>query len=804
MSLADQWFTQNNWQAHVFQRECWQAIANGKSGLLNAPTGFGKTFAIWFGILQNYSDKTTKPKGLHALWITPLKALSKEIYQSANKVSEVLDLNYQVELRSGDISSKDRNRLKKNKHQALITTPESLHLMLASKGYAEDLKQLEFIVVDEWHELLGSKRGVQIELALSRLKTICPNLKIWGISATIGNLEEAQSILLGSNNEQAVIVKADLEKKIEIETVFPDEIEKYPWGGHLGIKLLPKIIPIIQNNRSTLIFTNTRAQAEIWYQQLLDYAPDLAGVIAMHHGSLDMTLRKWVENALHTGELKAVVCTSSLDLGVDFRPVDTIIQIGSAKGIARFLQRAGRSGHHPYATSRIYFVPTHSLEIVEGHALRWAIQNGRMEDRIPYIRSFDTLLQYLVTLAVSDGFTPMQIWKEVKQTHCFESMSEKEWQWCLDFITQGGQSLHSYNEFHKVVVESGLYKVNSRMVALRHRLSIGTIVSAAMMQVRFKRGKKLGVIEEWFVSKFNPGDTFWFAGRNLELLGIKDMDVFVKPSVAKKGAIPSYMGSRMALSSQLSESIRISINQYLDGQRDTEELKRLEVLFDLQQECSHLPHENELLIEYFQSKEGYHLFIYPFDGRLVHEGMATLLSQRLALLQPMSFSISVNDYGFELLCDHPIIPELLIDNNLFSMDHLEADAMSSFNSSQMAQRQFRDIASISGLVFNGYPGKQKKSRHLQASSELFFKVFEEHEDQNLLLLQAYEEVLQFHLEMNRQRALFERINKNKIIVKYLDKPSPFAFPIMVERFREVFSNEPIEMKVEKYLKEVLG
>jgi ATP-dependent helicase Lhr and Lhr-like helicase len=797
MNLAKTWFTKKNWAAHAFQKQAWKAIANGQSGLLNAPTGFGKTFALWFGIIQNYFDtKKRKQNKLHCLWITPLRALSKEIYLATNKVSEGLDLNYKIELRSGDSTTKDRTRQKKNNHHALITTPESLHIMLASKDYASIFSDLEFVVIDEWHELLGSKRGVQIELALSRLKSICPKLKIWGISATIGNLDEAKSILLGNDNREAVIIKSNLEKRIEVHTVFPDEIDKYPWGGHLGIQLLPKIIPIIEENNSTLIFTNTRAQAEIWYQRLLDCTPELAGRIALHHGSLDNATRKWVEDNLHLGLLKAVVCTSSLDLGVDFQPVDTIIQIGSAKGIARFMQRAGRSGHSPNAISTIYFVPTHSLEIIEGHALKAALKKGLMESRLPYVRSFDVLIQYLVTLAVSDGFRSEQIYKEIKSTHCFESMSEREWQWCLDFITKGGSSLNAYNEFHKVVVDAGVYKVTSRQVAMRHRMSIGTIVSSPMMQVKFMRGKRLGVIEEWFISKYKVGDVFWFTGKNLEIVNIHQMDVFVKLSKAKNGVIPSFMGGRMALSSPLSLSVREAMEAFINRDNLSKELKVLEPLLYLQQEVSSVPGINELLIEQFQSKEGYHLF----DGRLVHEGMAALLSYRISILQPISFSISVNDYGFELLSDQLLEAQVLIDNNLFTSEHLYEDAMASFNSSQMAQRQFRDIASIAGLVFNGFPGKQKKSRHLQASSQLFFNVFEEYDATNLLLLQAHEEVLQFQLEIVRQQAAFKRINESKIIVKILEKPSPFCFPLMVERFREVYSNETIEMKVEKYLK----
>jgi ATP-dependent Lhr-like helicase len=803
MNLAQTWFKQKGWKPHTFQKETWAAIKAGKSGLLNAPTGFGKTFAIWFGVIQHFQDHP-KPKEnkLHCLYISPLRALSKEIFLATNRVSHDLGLPYSIELRTGDSSMKDRTRQKKDKHQALITTPESMHLMLAAKGYQEQFSNLEFVIIDEWHELLGSKRGVQIELALAHLKAMNPNLKVWGISATIGNMEQAKDILLGPISNRTEIIKANLEKKITINTVLPDEIEKFPWGGHLGLKLLPKLVPIIEESKSTLLFTNMRSQAETWYQQLLEQVPDLAGRIALHHSSIDSQTRKWVEEHLHSGDLKIVVCTSSLDLGVDFRPVDTIIQVGSAKGVARFIQRAGRSGHSPGEKSKIYFVPTNSLEIVEGSALKDAVKHQLIESRIPYIRSFDVLIQFMVTLGVSEGFQSESLYHEIKTTHAFQSVTPEEWQWCLDFITRGGQSLGAYDEFHKVVLEDGLYKVTSKGIAARHRMNIGTIVGTSMMNVKVLGGKQLGTIEEAFISRLKPGDVFWFAGRNLALHSVKDMTAIVRASKEKNGIIPSWLGGKMPLSSQLSSSIRKALTHYKEGGKLDEELKKLKPLFELQEETSHLPGNDELLIEKIKTREGYHLFIYPFDGRLVHEGMATILSYRISMLTPVTFSISMNDYGFELLSDQDINVEDLIDNNLFSEEFVYEDAIRSINSSQMAQRRFRDIASIAGLVFTGYPGQEKKTRHLQASSQLFFKVFEDNEDHNLLLLQAYDEVIQFELEISRQQAAFKRIGTQKIVVTYPTKPTPFCFAIMVARFREFYSNEPIEVRVEKLLKQI--
>lgn len=808
MNLAEEWFRKKQWMPFDFQKATWNAIDSGKSGLLNSPTGSGKTFAIWFGVIQQFHDKFSeakpkqKPKGLHCLWITPLKALSKEILLATQQVSKDLDLDYKIALRTGDTTVAERSRQRKKSPEALITTPESVQLLLASKDYAAFFSGLEFIIVDEWHELMGSKRGVQVELAISRLRSINPSLKIWAISATIGNLDEARKILLGDLDKEAVTIKAEIVKHIQIETIFPDVVEKYSWVGHLGTKLLPKILPVIEAGNTTLIFVNVRSQAEIWYQKLLEAAPYLAGRIALHHGSLSDTVRKWVEDNLHNGTLKAVVCTSSLDLGVDFHSVDSVIQVGSPKGIARFMQRAGRSGHHPGALSKIYFVPTNSLEIIEGSAIRYAIEKGLLENRIPYVRSFDVLVQYMVTLAVSDGFRADELFKEVKNTHCFSSITQEEFNWCIDFIVNGGSSLKGYDEFHKVVVQDGLYKVTNRTIAMRHRLSIGTIVSDSMMSVKLMGGKRLGMVEENFISRLKPGDVFWFSGRNLELVLVKDMEARTRLSKQKAGLVPAWLGGRLPLSYQLSNSIRKELDDYKNNNLHHEELRRLAPLLTLQDQVSRVPRHDELLIEQFKTRDGYHLFVYPFEGRFVHEGMAAILAYRIGLLQPYTFSIAMNDYGFELLSDKEVNVNDILDNDLFTPDQLYEDVLKSMNAIELASRKFRDIATIAGLVFTGYPGKQKKTRHLQASSQLFFKVFEDYDKSNLLLRQAYDEILDFQLEITRMQNAFNRISKQKVVVTKPEKPTPFAFPILVDTLREKFSNEDLESRITKILNSV--
>lgn len=795
-SHLDDWFVQKGWTVFPFQNSCWKAIHHGRSGLLNAPTGSGKTFAIWLGLL---SRSDAKRSGLKVLWITPLRALSKDISTAMQDAADALHTGWKVGLRSGDTDAKTREALRRKPPDALVTTPESLHLMLASKNYPEYFKNLDAVVVDEWHELIGSKRGVQIELALSRLKSIQPNLLIWGISATIGNLDEAMQVLLGKNHSGEMIRAAN-NRFPEIKTVFPDELEKLPWSGHLGIHLLNKVLPILQENQSTLLFTNTRSQAEIWYQELLNADPSLAGQMAMHHGSISQELRTWVENALHDGLLRVVVCTSSLDLGVDFRPVDNIIQVGSPKGVARFIQRAGRSGHRPGAISKIWFVPTHSLELIEIAAIREAVKSNAVEARIPILLSMDVLVQYLVTLAVSDGFVPEDLYNELIQTHAYQDLTEEAYRWAITFITSGGEALSAYPDFAKAVLEDGKLKVKDKRTAMRHRLQIGTIVSDAMLTVKYLGGGRLGSVEEWFIAKLKPGDIFWFGGKVLELIQVRDMIVSVKRSTKKQGQVPQWMGGRMPLSSQFSSLIRQELDKVKHNHDELyDETRFLLPLFELQQVRSTLPDTGQFLIEVMQSRDGHHVFFYPFEGRLVHEGLASLFSYRISKLTPITCSFAMNDYGFELLSDQEIPIREALEEDLFSMTGLHEDILESINSSELARRRFRDISSIAGLVFQGYPGKLAGTKHLQTSSRLLFDVFKQYDPSNELMAQAYREVFSDQLEEERLRKALERINTQEIILNYPTQYTPFAFPILVDRLRSKMSTETIEDRVKKML-----
>jgi len=813
------WFQSKGLTPFEFQEETWMHIMQAHSGLVNAPTGCGKTFSVFIGAIIDFineypDDYQSKSRNhLRLLWITPLRALAKDIGRAMREVIEELGMQWQVGIRNGDTEMNERQKQKRQMPEVLIITPESLHLLLAQKNYPEIFKHLRLLAVDEWHELLGSKRGVQVELAISRIAhlriTEEPyHFSVWGISATIGNLQQAQEVLLApvldKINSKPVIVKAALDKRIEIESIFPEEIEKYPWAGHLGIKLVEKVIPIIEKSRTTLIFINTRGMSERWYQEILNVAPDLAGAVALHHGSIDMALRLWVEDALHSGKLKAVVCTSSLDLGVDFRPVETVIQVGSPKGVARFLQRAGRSGHQPGELSKIYFLPTHSLELVEAAALKTAMKQNVIESREPMLLCFDVLIQYLGTLAIGEGFFPEKIFKEIRSTYCFREIKKEEWLQMLHFITEGGEALQQYDEFKKVEIINGLYKITGRRIAMRHRLHIGTIVSDSMLKVKFLGGGYVGVIEEYFISRLNPGDVFTLAGRNLEYVMIKEMTAIVKKSNAKKAIVPSWNGGRMPLSANLGRMLRKKFNEVhpmLRGIIKKEvtdvELQVLKPLFELQESLSHIPKENELLIEQIETGDGFHLFVYPFEGRLVHEAMAALLAFRISRIMPITFSFAMNDYGFELLSDQPVPVDDSNVYELFSLTGLSADIQRSVNSAEMARRKFRDVAVIGGLIFQGYPGEYKKTRHLQSSAGLLFNVFSEYDPHNLLLRQAYHEVMEQQMEEARLRNMLERIANSKIVLRFPEKLTPFCFPIKVDSMREDLSSERLEDRVKK-------
>jgi len=592
MTSLDRWFNAKGWSAFPFQRETWEAYLRGESGLIHAPTGMGKSYAIWLALIaesfggegsgfpprraggvQGSGNGRVESNGeangkklvrhdaapLRAIWVTPMRALANDLLGTLRAPVDFFRLPWTIEVRTGDTAQSLRKKQKERLPTALITTPESLTLLLSYPDAEEKFRTLRCVIVDEWHELLSTKRGVQTELALARLRKWHPELRTWGLSATLSNLEQAAEVLvprqcaarLGEHRPQRRLISGQSTKAIEIETILPDEIERFPWSGHLGVRLLPQVIEQLERARTSLVFTNTRSQCEIWFRELLHARPDWAAEIALHHGSLDRDLRGYVEDRLRAGSLRCVVCTSSLDLGVDFTPVEQVIQIGSPKGIARLLQRAGRSGHQPGAVSRVVCVPTHAFELVEYAAAREAALHRRIEAREPLEKSLDVLVQHLMTIACAGGFVEQVLFDEVRTTYAYRDLTATEWQWALDFVTHGGYALRAYPQYSRLIKSGGRYVPANPLIERLHRMAIGTITSDHMMQVRFLRGTVLGTIEESFISRLRAGDRFVFAGRTLEFVRTKDMTAYVRKSKQSSGVVPRWDGGRFPLSTQM-------------------------------------------------------------------------------------------------------------------------------------------------------------------------------------------------------------------------------------------------------------
>jgi ATP-dependent helicase Lhr and Lhr-like helicase len=843
-------FASRDWTPFQFQIDTWNAQASGKSGLIHAPTGFGKTYAAFCGLLNGVHGSTgsprtetaavatipslvlrhssSAPEALTILWITPLKALAGDTLLTIKDATAALQRSWTVGIRTGDTPTSERAKQDRRLPTVLVTTPESLALLLTKADWRERVSALRAVIVDEWHELLSSKRGVLLELCLARLRAQRPQMMTWGMSATLGNLDEAMRALIGpdatmrtdnsSQGRGGVLISADVKKDIVIDSLMPATIERFPWAGHLGTRMIARVVAKINEAKSTLIFTNTRSQTELWYQALLNEAPELAGQIALHHGSLDKETREFVEQGIRSGLLRAVVCTSSLDLGVDFRPVEQVLQIGSPKGIARLLQRAGRSGHQPGAKSRVTVVPTHAIELVEAAAARTAAMAGRIETRRPLgtlgvtgstrgaWRALDVLAQHLVSCALGGGFDADELRAEVERTTSFMNLTDDEWQWTLDFVTKGGASLSAYPDFHKVVFddETKRYVVKDRRIAQRHRLNIGTIVSEASISVQFQGGARLGHVEEDFIARLNPGDAFIFAGRVVEFIRVREMTAYVKRATKKRNLVPRWAGGKMPLSTQLADATRALIAEAKYGVYSTPETKLCAPIFALQSQLSALPDEKQWLIETYKDREGWHLFFFPFEGRLVHLGLATLFSYRLAKDEAKTFSISMNDYGFELVSptEQLLTKEKL--HELLDTRNVEADILHGLNAAELAKRQFREIARVAGLIDQGYPGANKTNKQLQMSSGLLFDVFTNYDRENLLLKQAVREVMERQLEATRLQAALLRLRASEVLLKHCERFTPFSFPLMVERLREKLSTEQIEDRVARMVAEIEG
>ncbi len=813
------WFAGEGWQPYSFQTEAWRRWNEGRSGLIHVPTGAGKTYAAYLGplgdcvrsIAEGGSD-TSPPDGLAILYITPLRAVSRDIEKALRRPVEALGLPLRVESRTGDTSTSVRARQRKRPPHVLITTPESLTLMLTQDDAPELFKGVRGVIIDEWHELLSSKRGVQVELALARLRQFTPTLRTWALSATLRDVHAAARAAVGVDSPEPAIVTASIDRPIVVSSLLPTSVDRFPWAGHLGMSMLEPLLAFLDPARSTLIFTNTRSQAERWFQAILNARPEWAERLALHHGSIDRDVRERVEAQLKSGATTLAVCTSSLDLGVDFAPVARVVQIGSPKGIARLIQRAGRSGHRPGATCEVVCVPTHALELIEIAAAREAIAAGRIEERPSLQRPLDALVQHLVTCGFGEGYDPERLFDEVRSTIAYRSLTREEFGWCLELVEHGGATLKAYPEHHRIMRREGRCVVSSRRLAAIHRLNIGTITSDATIAIRLVRGGVLGSIEESFIGKLHAGDTFVFAGRLLEFVRLRDATAFVKPATKRTTFTPHWAGARFPLSTALSAAMREVLDRVARNTPEGEgpdaaeaevapELIAARPVIETQRALSALPTRDETLVEFLTSEDGSHCFIYPFDGRLVHEGLAALLARRLGRIHPASFALSINDYGIELLSAEPFPFEELLTVELFSSERLLEDLLEAINLGELARRQFREVARVAGLVPQKYPGGERSTRQLQAGASLLYEVFNEFDPDNLLLVQARREVLERQCEDSRLARTLERLRTSTLRMVRPSRATPLAFPLVVDRLGTTLSTESLRTRIARMVGE---
>jgi len=798
---VEAWFAARGMQPFAFQREVWARYRAGESGLLHASTGTGKTLAAWLGPVMEAIDGGQRVRGLKVLWVTPMRALATDTFVSLAAPLSELGLAWRVALRTGDTAPGERARQERLILDAQVTTPESLSLMLTRPDLPQRFGSLRLVVVDEWHELLGSKRGVQVELALARLRRIAPGLRVWGLSATLGNVQQACEVLLPQGG---AIVAAPATKPLVIDALLPHDILRFPWAGHLGIHSVAEVAAEIEGNRTTLVFCNVRSHAEAWYQALLDHRPDWAGLIGLHHGSMDPQARRWVEDGLRAGTLKAAVCTSSLDLGVDFSPVDRVIQVGSPKSVARLIQRAGRSGHRPGATSRVTCVPTHALELLEAAAARSAAAEQALEPRAPLRAPLDVLIQHVITLAVGEGFEADALYHEVRETAAYRTLERAQWQWVLDFAGGGGV-LSAYPEYRRIERDArGIHRVTDGRLARRHRAQVGTIVSDASVDVQFVRGARLGSVEESFLARLQPGERFVIAGRTVELVRMRDLTAYVRRAAWGKARVPRWLGGKLSLSGQLGGRVRETLARTASGEAPSPELTALAPLLALQQRHSVLPAADQLLVERHRTRAGWHLCVFAFAGRHVHAGLAALMAWRLARGAALTFSMAFNDYGFELLSDRAFECDAARVRAALRSEDLEHDLAASINAAELARRQFREIARVAGLVFQGYPGQGRSAKQMQLSSGLLYDVYARHDPDNPLLAQARAEVLERELELSRLRATVQALAREEIVLTQPARLTPLALPLIAEQMRNALSSEQLAERVERMRQAILA
>ena len=786
------WFKSRGWQPRAHQLAVLDHASNGQTCLLVAPTGGGKTLA---GFLPSLVDLTAnKSGGVHTLYISPLKALAVDIARNLEMPVKEMGLDITIETRTGDTPQSKKSRQRYNPPDILITTPEQASLLIAHEGAGKFFASLKYIVLDELHALVASKRGLLLSLALSRIAALAPAARRIGLSATVA---EPQLLCrwLGSGDSPARLVLGTAGATPQISIL--ETRERLPWSGHSARYAIPEIYQLISKTKLALVFVNTRSQAERCFQDLWEANEDHLP-IALHHGSLNVGQRRKVEAAMTGGKLRAVVCTSTLDLGIDWGDVDLVINIGAPKGSSRILQRIGRANHRLDEPSRAVFVPSNRFEVLECEAARVAARLGEQDSEPPMGIKRDVLAQHIMGCACAGEFDADELFNEISGSAPWQALARKEFDAVLDFVATGGYVLTSYDQYAKLKqTKEGNWRLSHPRLAQNYRLNSGTIVEEAMIKVRLvgrrKKGgkpmsrfggKMLGEVEEWFVEQLAPGDTFLFAGQILRFEGLQEMSAMVSRSFAEEPKVPSFYGGKFPLSTYLAGRVRAMLG---DLKQQSQLPDQVRDWLNIQRCKSVLPKAGDMLVETFPRAGKHYLVCYPFDGRLAHQTLGMLATQRLERMGAQPLGFVANDYALAIWCVRDL--SLAIETGrldlakVFDEDMLGDDLEVWLAQSSLMKRTFRDVAIISGLIERRNFKGEKTGRQMTVSSDLIYDVLASHQPDHILLKAAYDDAAAGLIDVKRLGQMLARI-KNHIVHKPLEAVSPLAVPVMLEIGRE--------------------
>ena len=774
------WFKAKGWTAHPHQHQIVEKTATGHPVLLVAPTGAGKTLS---GFLPGLIDLAQTPfEGLHTLYLSPLKALAVDIARNLESPIEEMGLDITIETRTGDTPQSKRNRQRTAPPNILLTTPESLELMLSWPEAGKLFGQLRYIIIDEIHSLVGNKRGDLLSLSLATLRGLAPSSLSIGLSATIAKPEEMRG-WLATEPSCVEIVQPRLDKKIQIDIL--ETADSYlPWAGHSALYAAAEIYALIKANRPSLIFVNTRAQAEMMFQALWR-ENDLNLKIGLHHGSLDVGQRRRIEAAMARSELDAIVATSSLDLGIDWADIQLVIQIGAPKGTSRLIQRVGRAGHRLDTPSKAVIVPANRFEVLEALAARLDVEARILDDMPVHEGALDVLSQHIVGRAVAGPFDSDGLYKQIITAPPYRNLPKEQFDKVLDFVATGGYALAHYTQFQRLVKGvDGLWRLTARQVATRWRMNIGTIVETSTMKVRMKGGPPLGDIEEYFVQSLSAGDSFIFAGRILEYVGIQAQQVIVRPCQASEPKVPAYAGGRLPLSPGLAVRVRSLLQ---DRELHSYLPEQVREWLRLQAENSTLPPADKLLVETFKRGKKYYMAAYSFAGRNAHQTLGMLLSRRMEREGYGPLGFVATDYAIAIWSRHLVTrPE-----TLFSSDILGDDLEEWMAESTMLKRSFWQVAIIAGLIDKRAPGSEKTQKQVTINSDLIYDVLRSHQPDHLLLEATRQDAARGLTDIHRLAELLTRFDGN-ILHKNLSRISPLSVPLLLEVGREAVTASAVD------------